>query len=148
MDQIWMFLIFKFQLKPGHNNIIALSATKIDSSEDIRSIEPSRRNCLFPDENKNLTMHRHYTKTNCMLECSLKYAQSYLLDQKKIPQFCTPWFFPASDENLTICNPWEAIAIIDIMSNTVPESECEHCLPDCINVIYLSSLTTQVFRYF
>ena len=36
-----------FQIKIGHNNMIALSATQIDADESLRSIDPNKRNCLF-----------------------------------------------------------------------------------------------------
>ena len=37
-------------LKPGHENYVAISITNITSTEEIKSIDPQKRNCLFPDE--------------------------------------------------------------------------------------------------
>ena len=61
-------------LRPGHNNFVSMSATKIVSS-DIIDIEPERRNCYFHHE-KKLAIHTKYTQANCMLECQLSYALS------------------------------------------------------------------------
>jgi hypothetical protein len=59
---------------------VALSATKVDALDTLRSIEPAKRNCLFPDENENLKIYKSYSQSNCYLECSLFYAQ----DQESI----------------------------------------------------------------
>ncbi len=49
---IYKFLLNHFQIKPGHNNMISLSATKVDADPSIESIEPERRKCIFPHENQ------------------------------------------------------------------------------------------------
>ena len=77
---------------------------------------------------------------------SFRFAQDQLLESKQISGRCTPWFFPVSDDLTTICNPWEANLIVGIMSNFIAESVCSHCLPDCSNTIYHSTLTSQEFR--
>jgi hypothetical protein len=47
-----------FQIKPGHNNVISLTATVTLASEQLRSLAPWRRNCIFEDETQNLTIHK------------------------------------------------------------------------------------------
>jgi hypothetical protein len=47
-----------FQIKPGHNNLISLTATVTLASEQLRSLAPWRRNCIFDDETQNLTIHK------------------------------------------------------------------------------------------
>ena len=37
-------------LRPGLYNTVALSAWRVDADEAIRSIDPVKRNCYFPDE--------------------------------------------------------------------------------------------------
>ena len=61
-------------LRPGHNNFVSMSATKINSN-DISDIHPSKRNCFFPKD-RNMTVHRNYTQANCILECQLTYGLS------------------------------------------------------------------------
>ena len=39
-----------FKVKPGHNNLVALSAIKIDADEDLKGLNRETRNCLFPNE--------------------------------------------------------------------------------------------------
>ncbi len=73
----------------GHKNLIALSATKISAKENIRGIDPSRRKCYFKDENQGLKMHRHYSQSNCVLECSILFAQNEMKKSKNTS--CTPW---------------------------------------------------------
>ena len=60
-------------LRPGHNNIVAMEATKVTSNEAIRQFRPLKRNCLFPDEMK-MNIHKNYSQANCMLECTMNYA--------------------------------------------------------------------------
>ena len=61
-------------IRPGHNNFVSMSATKIKSI-DIESIKPLKRNCLFPGDMK-MDYHNNYTQANCMLECQLEFALS------------------------------------------------------------------------
>ncbi len=39
---------FGFQISPGSNNMVALSAMKVDANVNIRSVEVKRRKCRFP----------------------------------------------------------------------------------------------------
>ena len=64
-------------LRPGHNNLVSMSATKI-TSKDINHIEPSKRNCLFPGD-KEMNVHNNYSQGNCILECQLSHASSQVL---------------------------------------------------------------------
>ena len=45
-----MMSLSGFQVKPGHKNQVTLSAVKVKASFDIKSIDPIKRNCFFPDE--------------------------------------------------------------------------------------------------
>ena len=135
-----------FQIRTGHNNMIALSATQIDATDDLRSIGPATRNCLFPDETSMLKLHKSYSKSNCILECSLFYAQNYLAKQLNMTVPCTPWYFPFLDDLGTLCDPWQAITFYQIMFNDVPDDQCVHCLPDCINTIYHPVVTSIPFK--
>ena len=64
-------------LRPGHDNLVSMTATKITST-DINDIKPSKRNCLFPGD-KEMNMHSNYSQGNCILECQLWYASSKVL---------------------------------------------------------------------
>ena len=134
-----------FQVMPGHANLVALSAVKLKAENDLRRLLPKDRNCLFPDENKEMKFHRNYSQTNCFFECSLIFAQDKLRIEKNTTM-CTPWYFPFNDENFRICDPWETEYLITIIELRVPKSECDRCLPDCNRVIYQKSISTQAFR--
>jgi hypothetical protein len=125
-----------FEVKVGHKNIIALTATKIDADEGIRHIEPVRRNCRFPNEAEELKLHKNYSQANCFLECALFYAQEKQKEMNNGSRVCTPWFFPFSDEGHVMCDPWEATQLVHIMEHDIPTEECSSCLPDCSRTIY------------
>ena len=132
-----------FQLRPGHFNFVGLSATKISAEDDITSLAPSRRKCRFIDETSDLKIHSKYSRNNCLLECSLNYAQNKLANQ--VTQPCAPWFLPIVNTTGAICDPWEAKAF-DYYFNNVPDGTCLHCLPDCSTVLYEASITAVPFR--
>ena len=84
-----------FQITPGHRNMVALSATRIDADEAIRVLDPKARNCRFPDENDDLVFHNSYSQLNCHLECALLDARRKLKAVTNVT--CTPWNFPNID---------------------------------------------------
>ncbi len=60
-------------------------------------------------------------------------------------QNCTPWYFPTQDSPLKVCDPWEAMNFKEIMKN-VPDDECNHCLPDCSETQFSSTISVSPFR--
>ena len=135
-----------FEVRPGHKNLIALSATKIDSDPGIKHIDPISRNCRFPEESEQLKLHKNYSQASCFLECSLSYAQQKIKESRNTSYSCTPWFFPFSDEGHIMCNPWESAELIAIMEHNIPKDECSWCLPDCSRTIYQYTASFQPFR--
>ena len=135
-----------FEVKPGHNNLVAVSAVKIDADDDLKDLKPETRKCLYPDEIGNLKLFQTYSQANCFLECSLTFAQNKLEADQNLTNGCTPWYFPFTDNRFRMCDPFQTLAIWYIMQNEVPSEECNYCLPDCIRTIYTQSVTTQPFR--
>jgi hypothetical protein len=43
-----------FHLRPGHVNLVALSATKISATESLKAISSLKRNCYFAGENQGI----------------------------------------------------------------------------------------------
>ena len=127
-----------FDIKPGHKNIVALSATVITSSVELHKMSSSSRNCSFEWENSFLKIFKNYTQKNCIFECNLFYAQQYLEKEFKP---CIPWFFPSPNIPLDVCDPWQATQMIEIMSN-VPFNECKHCLSDCDSTVFKTRIST------
>jgi hypothetical protein len=135
-----------FEIKPGHNNIIALTGSQIDADPDLRDLDPSDRKCYFPDENTNMKMMTNYSNLNCILECSILYARSQMTTLGNDSQACIPWYFPSPvGTKVTFCDPWETLSFLGFMSR-VPDDQCTQCYPDCNNVIYETSIISVPFR--
>ena len=126
-----------FEIRPGHNNIISLTATRVDADENMHQIDKNSRNCIFYDESSFLKLFKNYTYANCLFECSLLKA--------KEKYHCIPWYFPISNEPIIICNPWEAHDFLDYM-NSITGGNCQNCLPECSSTIYETSIVTVPFR--
>jgi hypothetical protein len=126
--------------------MVSLSVTKVSASEDIRSIKPENRKCLFPDEKQMLKMHKSYTQSNCILECYLFNAQIMMAQQNNMTYNCTPWFLPMQENSQVFCDPWEAIKLNAIIFKNVSENMCRHCLPDCTTAIYHPTFMSVPFR--
>jgi hypothetical protein len=118
-----------FEIRPGHNNLVAVTATVIDADEDLRNLEPTTRKCLFPDETKNIKLFKNYSQANCFLECSLMFAQRLLASKHGLTHGCTPWYFPFVDDSFEMCDPYQTAEILEAMKNDVPVDECRYCLP-------------------
>jgi hypothetical protein len=76
-----------FGIKPGYNNRVSLSAIKLTAEMDVESIDPRKRNCYFPHEIQYIKLHQKYSQTNCLLECSLFFAQKQLQQVSISPTF-------------------------------------------------------------
>ena len=135
----------EIEVKPGHNNMIAMTAVKIKSEPSIRSIAPEKRKCYFQDEIYTVRIHQKYSQVNCLFECSLRYAQDHFKAKNSVTS-CTPWVFPFLDKNHQMCDPWEKAKIFAAIENEVPQDACQYCLPDCNRVIYQTTISAQKFR--
>ena len=131
-------------IRPGYNNIITLSSSKVDADESMRELNIEDRYCLFPEENEGLKIHKQYSYLNCKFECNLFYAQAEVL--KIHNTSCLPWFFPTSnDDSVQMCSPWESYEFFQIFTNKIPDNLCPQCLPDCSVTLYEPSVITQPF---
>jgi hypothetical protein len=145
-DSFPLMLQSGFQIRTGQNNLIALSATKLDAGANLRQLSPSERQCLFSDETNNLVIHKHYSQSNCFLECFLLNAQNQLQISYNLTQNCTPWYYPFANDFGTICDPWQTQTFYELMVKVSPQEYCSHCLPDCTNTIYRPFITTLPFK--
>jgi len=129
-------------IRPGHNNIITLTSTKINADDNIKSIHEEDRNCLFPEENSDLMVHKKYSYANCKFDCAFNYSKREI-DSKK----CQPWFFPMSnDSSIKMCDPWTSNKFFLLMKEKVPDSLCLHCLPDCSSTLYEAKVIAVPFK--
>jgi len=86
--------------------------------ESLKSLTPEQRKCFFPYEAKIMKLHKKYSQGNCLLECSLKFAQEMQFNNTS-ESSCTPWFFPFIDQDHRMCDPWEAEKLSHIIANQV-----------------------------
>ncbi len=131
-----------FHIKPGHVNYIGLSATRIEADYGLRDLDPLSRNCRFSDENKYLQLHKTYSYTNCMFECSLLSTIDKMIEKFDIA--CVPWYFPQTDFSV-VCDPWDAENFTWMMMTDIPH--CPYCMPDCTNTDYDLLITTVPFTH-
>ena len=133
-----------FLVRPGRENHVALSALQIHGSEAIKSITPEDRDCYFSDEHP-LEEHQKYSQSNCVLECSMKYARKKMKEENTTT-LCTPWFYPISDAEISqFCDPWNTVEFQRLMASA-PDEECSSCLPDCTKTIYEATVSAAPFR--
>ena len=86
-----------FVVRPGHENLVAMTAVNTIADEAIRDVPPEKRNCYFQDEYK-LDMYQLYSQSGCIFECKMRIGQS------KTEGGCTPWFYPTRGEQMIITN--------------------------------------------
>ena len=125
-----------FEIKTGFQNIIGVESVKVDADEEMISLGSTERNCLFPEENQFMKIHKNYSYNNCMFECSFIYAQEIV--KQKFNITCQPWFYPSMHNATTICDPWQSFEFNNIMTNNIPDDYCSQCLPDCGGISYES----------
>jgi len=126
--------------------MVALTATDIDATQSLRNIQPVDRKCLFPDETSQLKFHKTYSQTNCLLECTMLYAQNQLPKLLNTTDFCIPWYLPFPYSSVPMCDPWEAVEFENIMADQIPGDQCTYCLPDCQTTIFKHSVTSLPFK--
>ena len=134
-----------FDIRPGHNNLVSISATVVNADDSIRNLDPIARDCHFEDENENLLLYKNYIQSNCLFECFFSFAQKAQKSRNVKYNYCIPWFFPTAEKLPTICDSWEAVELFNLMTN-VPSKDCMHCLPDCSTTIYKKSISAVPFR--
>ena len=60
-------------IRPGHENIVSMGATKVSATRHIKKLDKEKRVCLFGDEIE-MNVHKEYTQANCLLECAMEYS--------------------------------------------------------------------------
>ena len=132
-----------FMIGPGNENLIRIDAFKVSADNDIISIKPEDRDCFFPDE-YDLKVHKNYTMSNCIYECSIDKISKEI--EKQYNSTCTPWFLLPMDNNIKFCNPWLAQKFVEMMSVIIPNTDCPHCLSSCESTSYTVNINTAPFR--
>ncbi len=131
-------------IKFTEQNFISMTAINIDADENIRSLSPALRNCLFENENQYFTIHRKYSQYNCFMECALNLTRRKMFPNSNLNFVaCVPWYFPFSQKRYRICNPLESNEFLKKFQNTNYDLECQKCLPDCKHTIYKHKISVE-----
>ena len=69
----------------GKMNIITSKIIDVFSTSASRGVKSEKRNCLFYNE-REMSLYENYTRSNCQMECSLKYT--------RLKCGCQPYFYP------------------------------------------------------
>ncbi len=129
----------------GHNNIVAISATIVTAEESLRLMEPNERQCMYENENRNLSIHKYYSQSNCYFECFYYRAKEFVKIKYNTTRGCVPWYFPTPYDLPLFCNPWEAADFHEKLLNVSTEN-CQQCLPDCNVTTYKTHVTAVPLR--
>ena len=98
-----------FVVRPGHENLVAMTAVNTIADEAIRDVKPEKRNCYFQvitgfvystavqctcyfQDEYLLDMYQLYSQSGCIFECKMRIGQA------KTEGGCTPWFYPTRGE--------------------------------------------------
>ena len=118
-------------ISPGHEHFLHVSPVSVVADSSIKSIQASKRKCLFKDE-MSLLFHNSYTFQSCLFECHLLQAFSRVQ--------CIPWSLPHFNDTST-CDPFETKEFLKWMEKA-EDRNCSHCLDDCTSVKYKTISTS------
>nr|CAI5868443.1 unnamed protein product [Callosobruchus analis] len=119
---------FGHLLNPGVEIRVAINPVIKQARESLINIPITKRLCYFEGE-KFLKYYRHYSKSNCHLECESN--RSLALCQ------CAPHFMPKS-ANERFCDQEDLTCRQKVMRDTSTHDVC-HCLRSCHEMYYLST---------
>ncbi|KAK9752065.1 Amiloride-sensitive sodium channel [Popillia japonica] len=128
---------FGFFMRPGLEARIVIKPQKVESTETLKNIDVSKRQCFFPEE-RYLQFYRSYTEKNCKLECQ---ANRTLRSCN-----CVPYFLP-KNRTTRICGKKQdncVKRIKAIMEKPTLRQEC-NCLPGCYELWYEKSFSQLIF---
>ncbi len=128
-----------FLVRPGHENLVRIVATKVSADDDIRNIDGPDRDCYFEDDVR-LKLHKKYSYANCVYECSVDAA----LRVSDVD--CVPWFLVPTENGFSFCDPWRSHTFMRAFHDVSPADDCSRCLPDCDTTRYSASVSSAAFR--
>ncbi|KAG6446862.1 pickpocket protein 28 [Manduca sexta] len=125
---------------PGIEARVAIRPRILDAVPSLRSIDVTKRLCLFSSE-KELGFFRTYTLKNCEMECEAR-AMLDICD-------CVLYYMP-KNKTTRVCGKADA----KCYSNTtilIPqgrETACEECLPACTEIAYFERQSSAPLKRF
>lgn len=75
-----------FVIGPGQEIFVGVDGTDVYSTSEAKTVSAIKRKCYFADE-KKLDYYSNYTRSNCILECTLKFIKGIC--------GCLPYYYPS-----------------------------------------------------
>ncbi|KAJ3653948.1 hypothetical protein Zmor_013169 [Zophobas morio] len=142
----------------GIMNLIGITPSVTYSTPSIRSLDVSKRNCLFHNESQ-LHNFYHYNYHNCLTECRMNISKHFC--------GCIPFYYyheTGTYPKTRICNLRDIHCLTEhrpLIMNSVPgfdfstispnhewgteQHVCKMCLPDCDYVDYSAESSSGIF---
>lgn len=114
-------------LAAGRETKIRIRADKIESEQQLRSMNKRSRQCLFQHE-KRLLYFQYYTQRNCEMECLAALMIKYC--------GCISHFMPKIYGNSDICSIYDVSCIDKVRRRYVANDGCSECLPSCFDLTF------------
>ncbi|XP_030569500.1 pickpocket protein 28 [Drosophila novamexicana] len=116
----------------GHETNYRIVPNSYEAVPSIRSIDRSRRQCIFSDEqDQELLFYKYYTRRNCEAECDAMYFLRLCN--------CIPYHLPLIYRNATVCHVrhFDCLNRAELENVDGESTACkEHCLTSCHDVTY------------
>ena len=122
------------ELTHGMKHTIYVTPKKITTEEDLKSLDPNDRGCLFENESHGFQRYfNNYTRQSCLFECSL--AQAYESCG------CIAWDFPHFKKSTKLCYRGGDMCFREFMKSPQSELSCD-CPRSCNHVNYAYSVVS------
>ena len=129
------------EVKAGYITTIRIKIVQLVSDASVRTVKLHKRGCRFSDENKDLSVFKWYSADNCLLECSMDFAEATC--------GCRPWDYPAVPKvtkvgrTSKICEFYGSSCFNSILQGNITEECREKCVSNCNDIKYSISIETQ-----
>ena len=124
---------------PGTEATISIKPFKITTSNDLLTLNETKRNCRFHYENEKSELFKIYKQDSCVLECKIESIEQTCL--------CSPWQYPTLNNSLPICNGFDG-CYQGVMRDVDLEDKCySQCPIDCNMMRYSKIMTSKPLDY-
>jgi hypothetical protein len=111
----------------GKKTSIVITPSVLESTEAVKQLQPSERDCKFPQESENSKIFSLYSHSGCIFECLWQQAADFCK--------CYPWKYPMPGNISEMCDHLGNICFKNMLSQQTRILNCT-CKPDCSMVSY------------
>ena len=116
-----------FQVSAGKKTSFVITPIVLESTEAVKLLTSSERNCQFPQESENSKFFSLYSHSGCIFEC--------LWYQAVETCQCSSWKYPMPGNISDVCDHSGNICFKEVMNDQSRVVSCD-CKPDCTKVSY------------